>query len=108
MEGSTGLTLKLSLDDQSLGVLEDLAANQRCSIDELIMGLVRRAIRNEQKNRKIKTPGYDDAPMDAFLPEGTDPFSPANSSGSGLASSFAEVQTRMRFAGTPSLLREAD
>lgn len=111
MEASTGLTLTLKLDDPSLEVLEDLAARQRSSIDEFIVGLLRKAIRTEEKQRgashRQRALGLD-APLDAFLPEGADPFAPLSHGESGLASSFAEVQTRMRFAGTPSLLREPE
>ncbi len=106
MKGSTGLALTLSLDDQSRDVLEDLAAAQRCSVDEYIMGLVRKAIRNEQKQRMQKNSAAQDAPLDAFLPEGADPFAPVALGESGLASSFGQVQARMRFAGTASILRE--
>jgi hypothetical protein len=108
MDGSRELPLTLRLDDQSLEILENLAATQRCSVDEYVMGLVRRALRSEQKLRKPKTLDSQDAPLDAFLPEGTDPFAPVSHGDNGLASSFADVQTRMRFAGTPSILRDMD
>jgi len=106
MTGSTGLTLTLSLDDLSMEVLENLAATQRCSVDEYIMGLVRKAVKAEQKQRRHKDISAHEAPMDAFLPDGVDPFEPVAQGETGLASSFDEVQTRMRFAGTPSIFRE--
>ena len=114
MEGSTGLALTLKLDDHSLEVLENLAATQRCTVDEFVMGLVRKAVRMDEKARANLSathngkarPSAADAPLDAFLPEGVDPFAPVAHGESGLASSFAEVQTRMRFAGTPSIFRE--
>ncbi|RZA18667.1 MAG: hypothetical protein EOP10_20750 [Proteobacteria bacterium] len=106
MDG-TRVALKLNLDPESLEILENLAGAQRCSLDEYVTGLVRKAIRSEQKTRRPGRGGLaQEAPMDAFLPEGVDPFE--TSDNHGLASSFADVQTRMRFAGTPSLFRETD
>ncbi len=103
MDGSA-IALNLNLDDESLEILENLAGAQRCTVEEFVSGLVRKAIRGEQRTRRQKTSVPSDAPMDAFLPEGTDPFDPSELSA--LASSFADVQTRMRFAGTPSLFKD--
>src|SRR6476469_3263485 len=105
MDG-TRVALKLNLDQESLEILENLAGSQRCSLEEFIAGLVRKAVRSELRNRRPhKGSGPEDAPMDAFLPEGVDPFDTQEARG--LASSFEDVQTRMRFAGMPSLFREA-
>ncbi len=103
MDGSA-IALNLHLDDESLEILENLAGAQRCSVEEFVSGLVRKAIRGEQRSRRQKSQVAQGAPMDAFLPEGTDPFEAGDNSG--LASSFADVQTRMRFAGTPSIFRD--
>lgn len=104
MDGSA-VALKLKLDEASLEILENLAGAQRCSVEEFVTSLVRRAIRSEQKARRPKNEARD-APMDAFLPEGADPF--ASHDMVALASSFADVQTRMRFAGTPSIFRDSE
>lgn len=103
MDGSA-IASKLNLDEESREILENLAGAQRCTLDEYVTSLVRKAIRAEQRVRRQRNSQVSDAPMDAFLPDGADPF--ATHEGSGLASSFADVQTRMRFAGTPSLFRE--
>ena len=105
MDGSA-IASKLNLDQESREILENLASAQCCSLDEYISGLVRKAIRGEQRTRRQRNSHVSDAPMDAFLPEGVDPF--AINESSALASSFAEVQTRMRFAGTPSLFRDSE
>ncbi len=109
MGGTAMREIRISLDDQSLEVLENLAAAQRCTVEELVLSLARRAIRAEQKVKKPKgNPLFEDAPLDAFLPEGADPFEPVTALSHQLASSFADVQARMRFAGTPSLFRDAE
>jgi hypothetical protein len=101
----TRVALNLDLDEESLEVLENLAGAQRCTLDEYIGGLVRKAIRNEQKSRRSSRDSeIQGAPMDAFLPEGVSPFTGEEIKGQ--ASSFADVQARMRFAGTPSLFKD--
>ncbi len=107
MQGSTESALILRLDDQVQEALENLAAEQRCSLEECAQGLLRRVLR-EKISRKVKPSPIQHAPLDDFLPEGADPFAPVHWEGSGRhgASSFADVQTRMRFAGTPALLRD--
>ena len=102
-------TLTVQLDDTLLAQLERQAAQYLISVDEL----VRRAIRESLAVESAKAPKksrpsatrHDEAPLDAFLPEGVDPFAPADVV-TGLASNFEEVQARMRFAGTPALLRD--
>lgn len=101
---ATDLTLRL--DDQTQEALENLAATQRCNVEELVMALIRKAVRNEVKPAKkpgaTANPHPERAPMDDFLPEGVDPFAPLELN---QRSSFADVQTRMRFAGSPGCLR---
>lgn len=99
------ISLKLNLDEESLEVLQSLAGGQHCSLEEFVALLVRRAIKSE-KTKRPKSAEFAEAPMDAFLPAGADPF--ANPETLQLASSFADVQTRMRFAGTPSIFRERE
>lgn len=118
MEGSKGLALTLKLDEHGLEVLENLASAQRCTVEEFVTGLVRKAVRLDEKSRttgncnqtgKVRPNAGDGrAPLDAFLPEGADPFAPVTHGDGGLASSFADIQTRMRFAGTPSIFKEMD
>ena len=59
---------------------------------------------SEKSGRKLRgNSEIPKAPMDAFLPEGADPFVSDSEESGGL--SFADIQARMRFAGTPALLR---
>ena len=113
MEARPGsaMDLTLRLDDQTQEALENLAGAQRCTVEEYVMALIRKAVRGEQKSAKKQGASSQAAnparaPMDDFLPDGVDPFAPAYWENSGRASSFADVQARMRFAGTPGLLRD--
>lgn len=102
-------TLTVQLDDTLLAQLERQAAQYLISVDELVrQAIQQRLARDVPKTSKKTRPSatrHDEAPLDAFLPEGVDPFAPADVV-TGLASNFEEVQARMRFAGTPALLRD--
>ena len=103
MERSLELPLVLQLDEMTMEALENLAATQQCSLAECVQLLVKKACRPRETKRGSSNVSKADAPLDAFLPEGCDPFAPAQE---GLASHFADIQARMRFAGTSSLLRD--
>ena len=101
--------LTLNLEAALRAKLESLAAEQLLSLDDYVTGLLQQILLNEAPKppRKAKHAGSKDyrlAPMDAFLPAGVDPFSSAGAD-SVLASSFEDIQARLRFSGTPSLLR---
>jgi hypothetical protein len=102
-------TLTVLLDDTLLAQLERQAAQYLISVDELVRRAIEQSLVSEvAKAPKKARPGatrHDEAPLDAFLPEGADPFAPVDVV-TGLASNFEEVQARMRFAGTPTLLRD--
>ncbi|WP_176736777.1 CopG family transcriptional regulator [Oligoflexus tunisiensis] len=102
-------TLTVQLDDTLLAQLERQAAQSLVSVDELVRRAIRESLsagtpKASKKTRPSAT-RHDEAPLDAFLPEGVDPFTPADVV-TGLATNFEEVQARMRFAGTPALLRD--
>ena len=105
-------TLTVQLDATLLAQLERYAALHLMSVDEVVKQAIQQTLtaaeapKSTKKTRSSAT-RHGEAPLDAFLPEGVDPFAPADAV-SGLASSFEDIQTRMRFAGTPALLREYD
>jgi hypothetical protein len=99
----------VNLEPTALALLERIAAQQLLTIEEYIQAAIQQALLRDQPRsvRKAKKANPEHpavAPMDAFLPVGVDPFAPVEALPA-LASSFEEVQARMRFAGTPSLLR---
>lgn len=102
-------TLTVQLDDTLLAQLERQAAQYLISVDELVRRAIKQSLENDTMKAAKKTrpsaTRHDEAPLDAFLPEGVDPFAPAEVA-TGLASNFEEIQARMRFAGTPALLRD--
>ncbi len=102
-------TLTVQLDDTLLAQLERQAAQYLISVDELVRRAIQQSLASESPKATKKTrpsaTRHDEAPLDAFLPEGVDPFAPADVV-SGLATNFEEIQARMRFAGTPALLRD--
>ncbi len=104
----TALTLRL--DAQTWEQLEQAASQSEQTVDQWVHALLEKALRQEARaSRKIRGASSvrDLAPLDAFLPEGTDPFMPIGEVDAprSKASSFEDIQTRMRFAGTPALLR---
>jgi hypothetical protein len=102
-------TLIVQLDDTLLAQLEREAARLLVSVDQLVRQAIQQSLAVEpskpSKKNRPSAARHDEAPLDAFLPEGVDPFAPADVV-NGLASSFAEVQARLRFSGTPALLRD--
>jgi hypothetical protein len=102
-------TLTVQLDDTLLAQLERQAAQTLIPVDELVRRAIRESLTADTPKASRKTrpsaTRHDEAPLDAFLPEGVDPFAPADVV-TGLATNFEEVQARMRFAGTPALLRD--
>jgi hypothetical protein len=102
-------TLTVQLDDTLLAQLERQAAQYLISVDELVRRAIKQSLEHDTLKASKKTrpsaTRHDEAPLDAFLPEGADPFAPADVV-TGLASNFEDVQARMRFAGTPALLRD--
>ena len=102
----TALTLRL--DAQTWEQLEQTARQSEQTVEQWVRILLEKALRQEAKAvRRIKgaLAARDLAPLDAFLPEGTDPFLPLTEVETGRPSRFEDIQTRMRFAGTPALLR---
>ncbi len=102
----TALTLRL--DAQTWEQLEHIAIQSEQTAEQWVQALVEKALRQEAKShRRVRgaTAARDLAPLDAFLPEGTDPFQPIGEADYQRPSSFEDIQTRMRFAGTPALLR---
>jgi hypothetical protein len=108
MQSRHPTALTLCLDAELLAQLERAAASQLVSIEDYARSLLERAAK-QQGVRRVKgasPEGRSPAPLDAFLPEGVDPF--ASNEGKQVpaaALSFEDIQARMRFAGTPALLR---
>jgi hypothetical protein len=105
--------LTVTLDASLLARLERYAEQNLISVNDLVRTAILQTLaRDTPKSlRKVRpmTQRPDEAPLDAFLPEGVDPFSPAEAvlpAPAGLASNFEDIQARMRFAGTPALLRD--
>ncbi len=102
-------SLTVVLDAQLLAQLERYAAQHLISVSDFVRNSIQQAMAREMprpaRRNKSSTERPDEAPLDAFLPEGVDPFAPAEVA-MGLASNFEEIQARMRFAGTPALLRD--
>ncbi|HYX34474.1 MAG TPA: hypothetical protein VE954_15325 [Oligoflexus sp.] len=102
-------TLTVQLDGTLLAQLERQAAQSLITVDELVRRAIQQSLAAESPKASKKTrpsaTQHDEAPLDAFLPEGVNPFAPADVV-TGLACNFEEIQARMRFAGTPALLRD--
>lgn len=100
--------LTLSLDADTWEQLEQMASQQSLGVEDWVKALIEKALRQEAKQvRRLRgaSVARDLAPLDAFLPEGTDPFTPHEFGEPSPRSSFEDIQNRMRFAGTPALLR---
>ena len=100
----------VNLEPAAQTLLERIAAQQLISVEEYIQTAIQQALLRDQprSTRKAKRANPElpaVAPLDAFLPVGVDPFAPVEAEPA-LASSFDVEQARMRFAGTPSLLRD--
>lgn len=102
-------SLTLGLDADRLAQLEQAAAAQKCSVDAYILSILDRALQGEVdgasrgKTREKRTGAIlvpDRAPLDAFLPEGADPFQREEAAGRELVS-FVHQQAQLRFAGAP-------
>ncbi len=105
--------LTVTLDASLLAHLERYAEQNLISVNDLVRTAILQTLsRDTPKSLRKSRPSTqrpDEAPLDAFLPEGVDPFSPAEAvlpAPTGLASNFEDIQARMRFAGTPALLRD--
>ena len=103
----TALTLRL--DAEAWVQLERAAASQLLPMEDYARGLLERALQQEGRSLSRRVRGAtgerrNPAPLDAFLPEGVDPFE-SNEQVGLAALSFEDIQARMRFAGTPALLR---
>lgn len=105
-------SLTVSLDPLLMAQIELCAQQQLLSVEDYVKAALQLALQRDlsRPSRKAKIKGAEResaAPLDAFLPAGVDPFVPAEPSPA-LATSFEELQTRLRFAGTPSLLLGLD
>ena len=99
--------LTLSLDASTWEQLEQSAFRQLLTVEDFVKAMIEKALRQDgRKGQRVKGALHsrEVAPLDAFLPEGTDPFLHGEREDRRPgASSFEDIQTRMRFAGTPAL-----
>lgn len=105
--------LKDWLDAKLLRACEEAAHRHGISLNDWVERTLSQSIQKElsKNNRLAKKEGLAfDAPLDAFLPDGANPFTPLKSveGSASLATSFEDIQTRMRFSGTTALLRDED
>ncbi len=102
--------LTIGLDADTLAKLEAAAALELLSLEDYIRDLFARHLRSDDKDKSVRKvkgaraaqrSAVPRAPLDAFLPDGVDPF--LRDEAAQALAQFEQMQTRLRFAGSAAV-----